>query len=532
MGDSLFIFLGCTLCLVTLMGLVLILYRHLVVISESYWISALVFSGTLAISILSILLLPLDVFVVSRGTNAQIPSLQSLVPTRELLSTVYLSIFSCSILMAYIAIPFAYFYGGASGSDFDIDSEPCERSCTAMRNTSVFAAFICVLVLCGLMLRKGHPSDFQDWDKEAEWLREVLDVSHAGTATISFCVACLCFVGCGAWISYTAYGLAALPASWLRGKQTAAEQRREIEQDLDNINARFRSVQMRYGHNQAQSSEEWTSLQKKQRILSVQTHRLEELEKMSTTWISKIFLVLVPFRVLVGATLLLMSLTLVTSLALSSYDRFTQSRCGFQCGYILEGSRLIWNPLDDVLIFLSEYFPADFIGLVFIAIHVFSCSLHSIMSLGIRIGCVPIYRISPHRTRPEGLLTMAFTMIHVLMVLNQMLLTLAPNYSSFGPQTFQSSDGALQHCSLSAGPEKCSMSVAGSFHRQISLITGRGMFALGYFMANILFCASFTASMVYCFLIRSPERVLKGNLDEVEDYEEEKALFVQLEKIT
>ncbi len=34
--------------------------------------------------------------------------------------------------------------------------------------------------------------------------------------------------------------------------------------------------------------------------------------------------------------------------------QFLHSECGMECGYILDGQRLIWNPMDDILTKLSE----------------------------------------------------------------------------------------------------------------------------------------------------------------------------------
>lgn len=63
----------------------------------------------------------------------------------------------------------------------------------------------------------------------------MLDVQHGGLNAISFAIACLTLAGVLGWAMYTAYGLAAMPFDWLRGKQSASEQRLDVESSIASL---------------------------------------------------------------------------------------------------------------------------------------------------------------------------------------------------------------------------------------------------------------------------------------------------------
>merc|ERR1712176_901935 len=87
------------------------------------------------------------------------------------------------------------------------------------------------------------------WESEEHafrWLGDLLDVQHQGLNAISFAIACLTFAGVAGWIFYTAYGMAAMPFDWLRGKQTANEQRQDVETSIAGIREKYRAIQSKY----------------------------------------------------------------------------------------------------------------------------------------------------------------------------------------------------------------------------------------------------------------------------------------------
>lgn len=61
----------------------------------------------------------------------------------------------------------------------------------------------------------------------------------------------------------------------------------------------------------------------------------------------------ISFTLMAGITLLLVSLLVVTSLALSTADKYEHSECRSSCGFALQHARFV-NPLDKSLKFLSK----------------------------------------------------------------------------------------------------------------------------------------------------------------------------------
>ncbi|CAE7365057.1 lmbrd1 [Symbiodinium natans] len=75
----------------------------------------------------------------------------------------------------------------------------------------------------------------QSEESAVRWLNDLLDVDHKGLNAVSFAIACLTLAGVLGWALYTAYGLAAMPFDWLRGKQSPSEQRHDVEMSIASI---------------------------------------------------------------------------------------------------------------------------------------------------------------------------------------------------------------------------------------------------------------------------------------------------------
>merc|ERR1712217_618652 len=137
----------------------------------------------------------------------------------------------------------------------------------------------------------------------------------------------------------------------------------------------------------------------------------------------------------------------VTSLFLTLLDRLIHSPCGWNCAFTLK-ERQIFNPADEIFMRLSHMFPIDFIVLGILVLYIFSASVFGIVCLGIRIFCFSMYALRARKSFPQALLVLCNVMSHILLALCMALLTIAPNYTSFGSQTVVSADGSAGSCSL------------------------------------------------------------------------------------
>lgn len=58
------------------------------------------------------------------------------------------------------------------------------------------------------------------------------------------------------------------------------------------------------------------------------------------------------------------------------------SRCGFYCGYMVDRKSSIFNPIDNILVYSSEYFPLDYIFFLVMTLFIFICTIYGVIKLG------------------------------------------------------------------------------------------------------------------------------------------------------
>jgi len=513
--------------------------------TESYPLASTSVIVSLTVSMLVALIVPVDIYVISRGNiNAEFASV---VVSQGLVQRIYLCTFAFLLFLAYVAIPFAYFYGEERGQHFDLneDKEPLGKVCGALRYTAVFILFVTVMLLTGLVFRPGHNSTLQS-GKEMEWVKDLLDVDHAGDSAILFAIGGLTCVGILFWIVYTAYGMAAFPFALLKGRRSAAQQRYAIELDIAALREKHRQLQQKYGRQGAldpskMSAKDRRTLQqitRDQKLLTKHNYKLQELESAAGNWLSHAMVLLAPFRWTIGSGCLVLSLMVFVSLSATTADRFFNSSCGAACGYVLSSGRSLWNPVDDVFTNLARYFPMDFALLAVLVVFILAASIFGVTQLGIRFLFIRLFPIKPKRSTPQAMLLMSFTIVHTLLVLCMTLLTVAPNYASFGYQ-FSPVTGAgaaegagggearaqaQQTCTLEREGSKasCHVSVLASFFSRIS--AGTPLFSSVYFFAHCGFLLVYFLVFVHAAFIKEPAGFDLATLDEKQEAEEEEVL--------
>ncbi len=63
------------------------------------------------------------------------------------------------------------------------------------------------------------------------------------------------------------------------------------------------------------------------------------------------------------------------------------SSCKTSCGYAIAAPS-VFNPANELLVYASKIFPADYIVFAGIALYVFLCTIAAFCALGIRLVCV------------------------------------------------------------------------------------------------------------------------------------------------
>eukprot|EP00405_Crypthecodinium_cohnii_P038956 CAMPEP_0206546036 /NCGR_PEP_ID=MMETSP0325_2-20121206/12474_1 /ASSEMBLY_ACC=CAM_ASM_000347 /TAXON_ID=2866 /ORGANISM="Crypthecodinium cohnii, Strain Seligo" /LENGTH=534 /DNA_ID=CAMNT_0054045099 /DNA_START=113 /DNA_END=1714 /DNA_ORIENTATION=- len=515
-----------------LLSLSYFVYHYFANPKESYWLATLAVVLSLTVSFLCAMLIPVDIYVISEG-GLKSESLHVSI-SQEQVQNAYFILFATLLFLALCVVPHAYFYGEARGSgDFDLDGD--KRSCwIACRSTAVFVALVLFLLVAGLNFRPGRTETLdramESREEAARWVGDLLDQEHGGLNAVSFAIACLTFVGVGGWVFYTAYGMAALPFSWLRGRQSASQQRSGVEQEIAAVRDQFRAVQAKFqlredgtpdlGRMRAADRKEFNRLQREYKSLVKHNYRLQEMEEKVGFVIPRLLQFLIPFRWAIGISMMGISLLVVVSLLMTLLDRLIHSDCGWQCGYALQERRL-FNPADDIFMYLSRVFPLDFLVLGILVLYIFVSSVYGIVSLGVRFLCFNVYTLLPQRSMPQALLVLCSLMSYILLALCMALMTIAPNYTSFGSQSMARSSGGSGRCSLERGsaPNDCQVSVISSFFVRIAVVMP--FLSTVYYFANWAFIFMYGSVFSFCLLSQQQQQqpFYEDNQDDLEEEE-------------
>lgn len=506
-------------------------------------------SGTLAltVSLLCLLLIPLDIFIVSYELNGDgsHEDLAMLNRATSVMSYIYFGLYGLMLFSAFFLLPFAYFFYEEEEEDQKVSTQ----ACGALKYSLIFVIIFVVLLVCGIVLiqNKGYPSD--------DWKGDLLKNFTKGSGIIYFSIGTCVLFGLLAWVCYTGYGLAAFPIALMRGNQSSMDSgellstsaQGEMEGTLMSNRQKQEWLKAKYDESNPSS---WAS---KDRI---QMHKLEREERTLRSTLDKdvrrngqsasssrcdclgaCWTILSPFRWVIGITLSLVSLLMVVSIAITVTDKLMHSECKLKCGYALDKTTFP-NPIDLVLTESAKVFPVDFVVFGFFAIYTFICSVNGLVALGVRLCGYKLYNIRPSRTMPHALLFGTWLLMFVVLTINIQTMTLSPQYATFGTQFFfpasnhthphpntthhngmvltDTSSSSKTECTMAGYVQhgnQCAMTQIGAFVHTLNLQIP--FFGGVIFFANILFIAVYLLSLT-CVLVcgRGKERYSSLNQDD------------------
>jgi LMBR1 domain-containing protein 1 len=400
---------------------------------------------SLCLALAAILLIPLDVYL-TPGYGAEGGGGQHLI--RMILLGLYVTI----AVFFFVVIPFAYFYY----EEEDEDSTPGQRASAACRYTSFLIVICIVIFIIGAVMQPEDPDAIDIHNKDVDrWVKSLLHKDPV-QYSISFALSCMTVLGYLSWITYTGYGLTALPIGLIRGKRRLGEEEADIADSLESTREKRRVIQAKYlSGNKMNARDERTLslLGRQERILSRQGGRLQARRQ---SWVRKCGILMRPFMVVYGVIFALLSLVFVLSVAMTQLNKIIPdaSVCGSKCGFLLDSPWV--NPLDGLLRLTAPYFPLDMFIYTGMIVYVFLCTAVGIVKLGIRIGWIQLFTIRARRTPPQALLLTAMLLSLSLLAFNTDLLTIAPYYTAYGRQT---------DCS----PGTCEMSVVATLLNTVGI---------------------------------------------------------------
>jgi LMBR1 domain-containing protein 1 len=150
-----------------------------------------------------------------------------------------------------------------------------------------------------------------------------------------------------------------------------------------------------------------------------------------------------PLKLLGGLLLLIVVLIVFASMTVTCVDKIKNSVCGTSCGYLL-GETKIFNPTNWLLTLTSKIFPIDYIIFLLLTLLFFCASVLGIATIGIRFLWLTLFKIRKNHTSPNAMLMTTVLLTLIVLALNYSLaMIVAPQYATFGPQTY--CDRAARH---------------------------------------------------------------------------------------
>ena len=143
-----------------------------------------------------------------------------------------------------------------------------------------------------------------------------------------------------------------------------------------------------------------------------------------------------PLKLIGGLLLLVIVLIVFASMLITCIDKIKNSVCGKSCGYLL-GETKIFNPINWLLTLTSKVFPIDYIIFLLLTMLFFTASVVGIATIGIRFLWVTLFKIRQGHTTPNAMLMTTVLLTLMVLALNYALaMIVAPQYATFGPQSF------------------------------------------------------------------------------------------------
>ncbi|KAH7123813.1 putative lysosomal cobalamin transporter [Dendryphion nanum] len=503
----------------------------------------------------TVLLLPVDVALVSstslssQGRKKDWATPNHVDSILFTLKVVYYTLFSLDALLCLVVVPFTYFWVEEYDDDAAEQGEQTfgQRFWGAFKYTIAFLLFVVIIFLIGFFVPVAKQAR-GDKNLDLDYFKRLLEENH-GERALSFALGLLITIGTLLYALYTGAGLALLPVSLIKSAPSISaptlaantasqlEQNRERQRQLEGRN------EGREGGLDTRDRRELEALIREERTL-IRRERLaaessgEDRHFLVKAWI-KTEAIFRPLKLIGGLLLLVLALLVFTSMLITAIDKAKNSICKSHCGYIL-GHINIFQPINWVFVRSSKVFPIDYVLFLLLVLFFFAASIVGIATIGIRFLWVTIFKIRKGHTSPQALLIATVLLTLIVLATNYSIaMVAAPQYATFGPQTFcdrtprhpgehpncSEHHSAIKPCTeLADNPvakDVCTPSVFSTFINRVTINFP--------FFGVVLFWAQFAFLGVYIVvflttLFRTP-KLDQGEIDRDLEEEEEEGLL-------
>lgn len=495
----------------------------------------------------TVLLLPVDIALVSATGAAAFGAKKDWATPERVeailytLKVVYYCLYSFDALLCLLVIPFAYFWHEEYDEvEFEEEGRSwSSRFFAAAKYTIFFVALVVVLFLLGFFVPAAGRGTRGDWD--LDYFKKLISQNH-GEKALNFTLGLLVTLGTLLYVVYTGSGLALFPVSLIKSAPSisAPQLHDTTASQLERNRERQRQLEMRNEGRQGgmprKDRRELDALTREEQTLVRRERLAAEAQgqghsRIYQVW-QKLCVVFRPIKMLGGIFLLLVSVLIWISMLITGIDKAKNSFCKQSCGYIL-GQIHVFQPVNWIFVKTAEVFPIDYVLMAMIILLLFGSSIHGVATVGIRFLWVRLFQIRRGRTAPQALLMATVMLGLIILAINYAVaMMVAPQYATYGTQTFCTSESESPHGQPSCNrhselirpcsemleyrhaKDVCTPSVMSTFLNRINITWP--FFGAVNFWAQFAFLGIFLIVLITA-LIRTP----KVNMDEIDEDAEE-----------
>lgn len=462
--------------------------------------------SALYLALLALFTAPVDVYLLENS----LPHVHASVSALRVLYKVY---FVALALYSFVGAPLVYNYAKQTEiAHLTLRFAAKDRFLAAFKRTACFlVGLVFVLLMAMIILLCGKPAS-----SDIDWLKPLLKWSSDLETFLRLLIGILVLFGTYLWLFVSARGLASVPVVGLLMEDHSVDENKNTFQDLLNENAleaqataqTKETILRRYTTTQQMSAADQERLEQ----LKLREQLLQERRDVLDANLQRFSLGsrLSCWKVPLGVVLLLFSLLLVASMLITTLDKMVHS--SFQRGFLLNEPKFP-NPVDGLLVLASRFFPLDYILFAVVFVYLFVVSIVVLVRHGVAFLCFRLGHLQPRLTSSATMVIVSLVLVYVAFVGLFSVLTLAPQYATFGHQMF-ADDVTLRvrHCTLEEaaknidqGTDHCRMSQLAHFYN--ALAVELPMFGTAFFLAQLAFCVLFVPWLAhaYCMAKRLPE---------------------------
>eukprot|EP00039_Didymoeca_costata_P001041 m.49180 g.49180 ORF g.49180 m.49180 type:complete len:688 (+) comp10602_c0_seq1:222-2285(+) len=441
--------------------------------------STLIATLALTVALLTIALVPVDIYLVSSlkqadGSFQNWATAPVIDQMKKIGQDAYYAMYALDMLFVFILLPLFYFF--FEEKDEEAGTSVFKRFLGALKYTLIFVIVMAIFMCIGAFAT-SKPSDncaqnlnssnAKDWAKCRGEFAEKALIANNGSNAISFTFGCLVVIGLVYFIFYTGVGAVLLPINMIKSRRKVKQEERDM---VDHQQAATRStvsnIKGKYKKKKGKSMSgrdhrRLIQAQQDERSIEKARSRVDDLDKGILGKVSKVCR---PFEFIFGFVFFILSFFLFVCLVMTSTDKLMQlisnKDLGWKLGYTKTTQKII-NPLDFLFVQASRAFPVDYVLITVIVFFLVLATLSGVKALGVRFCYLKMYKFRVQRTVPQGLLFLAFILMFVILALNVVLLSLSPQYVTYGHQHYpkgvtNDTNACLGVAAYPSNPEVCS----------------------------------------------------------------------------